>query len=112
MKRRFDLIASKHKSHADDMSDMNKEISAIKKSLKAVQQTVQSEKAIEMSDESLGLPFKTMAEIDKFLSNAENEKKLLEFVSTIDKDYEFICRVHSAILDHDLMQHCYVSEHL
>ena len=109
MKRRFDVLASKDKSHADKLAEMQIDMGDLKKSVKAIQTTVQSEKATQLSEEALGLPFKTMTDVDEALQNAELKKKLFEVIATIDKNKYFINAVHCMLLDPELMKRCYIS---
>ena len=112
VKRRFDVLAAKDKSHADTLSGVKNEMGEMKKSLKAIQRTVQAEKATQLSDEVLGLPFKSMTEVDLALANPGHKVKLFEVISTIEKNKDFISNVHAKLLDPDFIKHCYVSNQM
>ena len=109
LKRRFDVIASKQKAHTEGLQDMQKQIDKIKTSVSAIQSTVQAEKEAELSEEALGCPFKSISDLDEALSNPETEKKLLQYISTLDKDKKFMKAVHKALIEPSLLKHCFYS---
>ena len=109
MKRRFDGLASKIKLNSEKLRDMHNHLEKVQSSVKAIEVTVQAEQADELSEEALGFPFTSMDDADKALSDAGKERRLLQFVSTLDKNSKFIQTMHNALLDPDLLKRCFVS---
>ena len=109
MKGRFDGISKKVKENNKLLLDLQKNQQKQQTAIDSISAAVDASTLEEIIPENLGIPFKTVQEIDAALKDKSHRLKLFKFASTLPKNENFASKLHDQLLDGSLMQVCFTS---
>ena len=109
VKGRFDAISKKEKENSKILKEIQKNQKKQEEAIEAINAAVDASALEEILPENLGLPFKTIEEIDSALKDKNLRRKLFQFASRIEKTEYFATQLHDQMLDKSLIQVCFTS---